>query len=446
MAKFFIQTNDKLTELIGGVSYENVIKALGYVPSNFSGNFNDLSDNPFISDDSGEFNIIDESGNIIAKFNNEGLVVVDVIAGEHILSNKADKSEVPSIEGLATVKYVNEKFNSLVLPDVEVDLAGIATEEYVNEKINDSLGSYATKLEVNNTVSNLNFYSVKNNPITDNDSGELSIIDENGNIGFKLSNGNIYVKDVIADGHTLSEKVDKSEITGLATENYVNEKFNSIKIPEVDFTGYATENYVSEEISKIEIPSLGGYATEKWVEDKKYLTEHQDISHLASKVEVNDTVNHSISNMEFYSINNNPVIDGFLGSFALVDENGNIGLKYENKQLHVPDVVSGVHILSNKVDKTEQSTALQTKQDKNLYFTSKSASNWVPDITYNNCSYRCDIPCEGVTANDFAQVVFRYDDSVSGKYAQVCETKTNAVSIWSSVNDPIVIPVIIIFK
>lgn len=44
----------------------------------------------------------------------------------------------------------------------------------------------------------------------------------------------------------------------------------------------------SRKIDEVEnkIPSLEGYATEEWVEDKNYLTEHQDISGKADKVDV----------------------------------------------------------------------------------------------------------------------------------------------------------------
>lgn len=43
------------------------------------------------------------------------------------------------------------------------------------------------------------------------------------------------------------------DLTGYATEEYVDEKFNSIKIPEVDLTGYAL---------KSEIPDTSAFQTE----------------------------------------------------------------------------------------------------------------------------------------------------------------------------------------
>ena len=66
------------------------------------------------------------------------------------LSKYALKSEIPSTSGLATEKYVDEKFNSIEVPDVDLSnyytktqvdnlipsTSGLATIGYVNEKFN----------------------------------------------------------------------------------------------------------------------------------------------------------------------------------------------------------------------------------------------------------------------------------------------------------------------
>ena len=72
----------------------------------------------------------------------------------------------------------------------------------------------------------------------------------------------------------------------LATKKYVDDQIKNIEYPSVDLTDYATKTYVTDEIAKAALGGevdLTGYATEEWVEGKGYLTEHQDISHLASK-------------------------------------------------------------------------------------------------------------------------------------------------------------------
>ena len=196
MATFYIQLENKLLQISGELTAENISNALGYVPvspnvtnelsqrvENIT--FDSLKDNPFLQDGCGELNIVDEAGNIIAKIDADGIHSVDFIAGEHRLSDKTDKI------------YVDE-----AIKNVKVDLTGYATEEYVN---------------------NIDFYNINNNPIVNNDDDKLLFVDENGYIGLQLEENGLYVKDVIADGHTLSQKVDKSELSNYATKDEVSD-------------------------------------------------------------------------------------------------------------------------------------------------------------------------------------------------------------------------------
>ena len=516
MATFYIQLKEKLLKISGDLTHDNIVKALGYTPSDFSGNFNDLSDNPFTQNEDGKFNITDEEGNIIATVDEEGIHSIDFIAGEHKLTDKIDAT---ALNGLAKETWVTEYVTKTVT-EGKVDLTGYATEEYVDNKdfydiknnpiINgeegnlifvDESGNIGLKLDKDNNltvkdviagdhilsnkvdkesgkglstedfttalktklqslsnyddttitnaintlredfdtlvsgdtttaiktfneiiaflngvedteslegiiasieqqianidipsldgyateeyVDNKDFYDIKNNPITDAEDGNFIFVDETGNIGLKLDkDNNLTVVDVIAGEHILSNKADKSDLEGLATESYVITKVaeaklegSDITIPvqnvrvngqsvvkdmvaEIDLTPYAksedvpsidglaTEQYVDEKFTNVDIPSLDGYATEQWVTDKGYLTEHQDISHLATKEEL-DT-------KDFYEIHNNPIVNDGDGKLVFVDESGNIGLQLEaDNTLHVKDVVAGEHMLSNKADKSE---------------------------------------------------------------------------------------------
>lgn len=64
------------------------------------------------------------------------------------------------------------------------------------------------------------------------------------------------------------------DLTGLATESYVDEKINSIEVPAVDLTGYATEDFVKTEISKAQLSGgdvevdLSNYYTKSEVDKK----------------------------------------------------------------------------------------------------------------------------------------------------------------------------------
>ena len=91
-----------------------------------------------------------------------------------------------------------------------------------------------------------------------------------------------------------------------------------------------------------DIPSLEGLTTEEFVISQGY----------ATKTEVSTSINNSISNIEFYSIKDNPIVDGEEGTITFVDETGNIGLKVLNDGIHTKDVIAGDHVLSNKMDNT----------------------------------------------------------------------------------------------
>lgn len=81
--------------------------------------------------------------------------------------------------------------------------------------------------------------------ITDDESGNMVIADESGNIIFKADANGIHTTSLTLNGENA------------ATKSYVDEAIADIDISGVDLTGYATE---------------------QWVENKNYLTEHQDIS------------------------------------------------------------------------------------------------------------------------------------------------------------------------
>lgn len=108
----------------------------------------------------------------------------------------AKTSDIPSTEGLATEDFVTSQGY----------LTEIPSEYITNTELNSK--GYATKTELNS----LDFDNINNTPFTNDENGELNIVDEQGNIGMKLDGECLYVKDVVAGEHTLSEKVDKTYV------------------------------------------------------------------------------------------------------------------------------------------------------------------------------------------------------------------------------------------
>ena len=87
------------------------------------------------------------------------------------------------------------------------------------------------------------------------------------------------------------------------SEYYTKEEINNkIENVEPSLEGYATEEYVNDIVESLEIPSVDNLATKDeiedvktWVDDKNFLTEHQDLTGYATE----DYVAEQIENLEF---------------------------------------------------------------------------------------------------------------------------------------------------
>lgn len=77
---------------------------------------------------------------------------------------------------------------------------------------------------------------------------------------------------------------------------------------------------------------------------------------------------------------------------------------------------------------------------------SDTSANFEPSATYTDFPYQSRIALEGVTANDFVEVVFGINEALSGNYAPICLTEDGYVTIYSKVSDTITIPTIIIHR
>lgn len=163
--------------------------------------------------------------------------------------------------------------------------------------------------------------------------------------------------------------------------------------------------------------------------DSGYLTSHQDISHLLPKTEAESAYQKK-------------------GDYATKND---VSTAVANLVGEAPETLDTIEELStalkNNADIVDVlNGSIANKQDKVLKFEDMAASTWVSDSTYTDYPYRCDVTCSGVTADNYAEVVFALAQATSGNYAPLCETKTNTVSVWSSSNTSITIPTILITK
>ena len=297
--------------------------------------------------------------------------------------------DTESLEGI--IASIEQQIANIEIPSLD----GYATESWVNDKNyltqHQDISHLATKTEVNDSINDIEFFSIKNNPIADTEDGNLIFVDETGNIGLKLDkDNNLTVADVVAGEHILSNKADKSDLEGLATESYVITKVAEAKlegsdivipvqdvkvngqtvikdmVADIDLTPYAKtedipslDGYVQsfelpnfDEFAKTnDIPSTEGLVTEDFVTSQGYLTEVP--AEYVTNMELNSkgyATKMELNSLDFDHINNTPFTNDENGELNIVDEQGNVGLKLDGECLYVKDVVAGEHILSNKAD------------------------------------------------------------------------------------------------
>ena len=145
-----------------------------------------------------------------------------------------DKPEIPSIEGLATEEFVNEKINEAQLNGgSNIDLSNYVTKDFIgNKQI-----IYLTQSE----------YDVLSEDEKNNDS-----------IVYTITDAELSYND-------LTDKPEIPSIEGLATEDFVQQQIASIEHPQYDDSELRG---MIEAIEIPEIPSLEGYATEEFVTTK----------------------------------------------------------------------------------------------------------------------------------------------------------------------------------
>lgn len=256
----------------------------------------------------------------------------------HSYNNLEDLPTIPSIEGLATEDYVNNAIANLDINTDDIDLSSYATKEELATKADkehaheqyltalqgvevfatkehthtdlatkDEVNVKADKTYVNSTF--LSNYMAENNyaKLDHNHDFRYSQLDHTHS-GYATQNDLVDIQTSInnkadADhihteysktGHThsyndLTDKPTIPSVDGLATETYVNQAITNIESEYAKKTDIPTVPTKTSELTNdsgfiINIPSE--YVTETELQARGYLTEHQDLSHLALKTEI----------------------------------------------------------------------------------------------------------------------------------------------------------------
>lgn len=162
------------------VQNKAITNAINNIPK-FSGDYNDLTNAPNITeDDGGNMVIADEAGNIIFKADADGLHTTSLSLGG---------------EPAATEAYVDEAIANIKIP--EVDFTGYATEDFVSQSVE------TAKTEISESiVSETNEFH-----IVDDAGNIVASIDENG-----VATTTVTAQSVVINGNNVEEHLDDTNI------------------------------------------------------------------------------------------------------------------------------------------------------------------------------------------------------------------------------------------
>lgn len=333
--------------------------------------------------------------------------IPDNYVTEETLANKSYLTS-DSISGLASTDYVDEKFAAIEHP-----LEGLATEEFVTEKI--------AEIEIPD-VSNL---------ATKDELPSIAGLATETFVHEMIAKAELDDKDVDLDAYYTKEQID-TQVAGLATKDALaavqqQSAANDVKllamgeelvridaaletIPSID--GLASEQFVTDKINDLEIPSIEGLASETYVDSKiaevkvptkvteldndaGYITEHQDISHLATK-DALETVESKIPTLDGYAkLDDVPSIDGLASEQFVTEKIAAINIPDVSDFITMPDVEAKGYateaFVANKIaeaelaDKEVDLSGLATKDDiKELasisYVNDKIAEIEIPEV------------------------------------------------------------------
>ena len=263
--------------------------------------------------------------------------------------------EHQDLSGYATEAWVNEQNFAK-----SVELVSYATQYWVNQgfvKINDLERSYYDRFQTEERIGEKTLYlgsstAELEHPTTilirnNNSTASITFAEIPEGIevrskydGKELSFNNIqlvsknYVDNAIPDTTNLATQ--SWVVAWVENKNYLTSHQDlsayaktadvntalSLKADKTQLNGLATEGWVEAKNYLTEHQDLSGYATQTWVNSQNFLKTHQDISNLATKTEVSNKQD-KLTAGEGIAIENNTISADIGSAFKFVQKNAN---------------------------------------------------------------------------------------------------------------------------
>ena len=321
------ETNNLLADKAGKTEIPDVSAFITAEDIISKANVTDVSDALALKADKAE---IPDISNLATKEEVEAIEIPDItpLATKEevqIVDNKVNNLEIPSIEGLATIEYVDSKVYDDTTLQTEVankadkaDLfnngvfnAGWTASDGSTHYFNAEAGDFGGIFSYNAPKDIKIFVGHNKSTGTDNIDGQFYAINNSSKIGTRLQisqeKGLFYLKNCTNQGLPVSRELatleDIPDISNLATKDEVAGKANTGDVTELllekankndipDVSGLATKTEVAEAIEAIEIPDISGKANTSDVDDALALKADKadipDISNLATKEELDE--------------------------------------------------------------------------------------------------------------------------------------------------------------
>lgn len=274
------------------------------------GEFNDAFDSINISED-GQTADTDYVLSVMGKEAGRIIIPTDRFIKDAFYNNET--KEITLVVSIGNDSTKEIKFSVKDLVDIYTgDNLTIEVKNNVislSESIKTQLSDFSRKIdEVENKIPSLEDYATEEwvedkNYLTEHQdiSGKADKVDvytkdetyskaEIDSKGYLTEHQDISAKADKADVYTKAETYSKDEIDskGYLTEHQdISGKLDVTAYTPTDLTNYYTKKETDDAIASVDVTSqLADYATMQWVENKNYLTEHQDISGKADKVDV----------------------------------------------------------------------------------------------------------------------------------------------------------------
>ena len=254
----------------------------------------------------------------------------------------------------------------------EVDLSNYYTKDEVEDKIESAINSidipevnldnYYTKDEVDNLLPDTDSFVTE-------DKLEETLTDF-------VTEGELeqYREDIVNIESTLDEKADKTELTGLASEEFVLKKIAEAEIAdkEADLEAYytksETEAKIKEAIDAIEIPDVSGFATKEEVSAVQEQSARNEVKLLQVDSELFD-IKQQLEDISSNYVTNEELEDAINSiEHPVVDLDGYATKEYvDNAILNIPETDLSDYYTKSETNNIveEKITALQTNIENN---------------------------------------------------------------------------------